>query len=957
MRNAFAIYHTWPELRNAEYEVLQRILGAARNIGKNAIVINNAGKVIWANPSLAIRTMSNLNPHDVEFAISLHFESPRTCDVYTYYALWQPIEFYRDFGYQKSIDKFSTHHDVLSCHSDIADDHALNIFSGLGRAPITPLESLFHTLPEPFLAPTISKKAKLFYIGINWERIGRPKGRYHDLLETLDKKELIEIYGPEEMHGVAPWAGFQTYQGELPFDGHSMRAAINASGVCLALSSAAHKSTGIMSNRLFEGLASGAAVIATPHPLIDKYFRDVVYVVDDSHGDAMLGQQIQSTLREIRAAPDAASERVLEGQKILRQACSLERSLTSLFENTARRKQHFAEIALSKTAVTAILVMAEGTPTELRDSIEQFVRQASCVVDLHIIASEHLFKEVSRDTFGSLRKLSLHPFPFENGATTFDGIKMPPVRTGPLILQILESVSTPFFAFFTQADRLFHDHFASLAKAVESCPDAAFGGSGTLVRSQDAGGKETIALDSARFQELNDLLLVTGADQRGRFLFRSNLIKPEFAPLLRLMDGEEYRIFALGALLHGPLAQSNYSTHLLDETASLSIRSPVESPELQHQYVRDHFVRDGRRLDRLASSGPMPTVLHAFAPGSDIRWSTHRSPDLATKLMPLDKIIDIRAGAKGVDYLISGFSHPETEAVWLAADRGIIEFTIPQMAAAEDYEIVLNLAGRRATETGRLQHCTILLNKIAIAYIALPEVYTDIRIKMPLNIARTTRVFRVELVPDHAEVVVDQTGRVVDHRTLSLLIRSIAVVRELSQRLPALEVGNIYPCIEGGEATRAFVKGFYAPEHNLTWMCGTDGEICFRATSTPEKPVVILKVAGREAKDGTAQSLKITLNGSACGDFDLGTETKLIRLPCKPEDINGTDIQVDLKAKHADPVYDMGGALVDSRLLGVSLLEIGILDAAHGNALLSERRRKPFSLKRLLRKFSGGGSK
>ncbi len=79
------------------------------------------------------------------------------------------------FGYEKSIMKLVSHNYALSCDSDLADNHALNLFQGLGR-PITDLPKLFHSPPEPYLPPAITDTSKLFYIGINWERLGGPKG-------------------------------------------------------------------------------------------------------------------------------------------------------------------------------------------------------------------------------------------------------------------------------------------------------------------------------------------------------------------------------------------------------------------------------------------------------------------------------------------------------------------------------------------------------------------------------------------------------------------------------------------------------------------------------------------------------------------------------------------------------------------------------------------------------------
>ncbi len=937
MRNAFAIYHTWPDLRNAEYEVLQRVLGAARNIGCDVAVIDNAGKVLWSSPSMNILEGENLSPHLVDFAISLHFESPRVCDIYTYYALWQPIIFYEEFGYKLSLDKFTTHNDLLSCHSDIADNHALNIFNGIGRGPIEPLETLFHTLPEPFLDPNITVDSKLFYIGINWERIGRPKGRYHDLLVMLDKKELVQIYGPEEIQGVAPWGGFKTYQGELPFDGVSIRDAINESGVCLALSSAAHRNTGIMSNRLFEGLAGGAAVIATPNPLIDKYFKDVVYEVDDSRGEAVLGQEIQSALRDIRLNPEKAMERVREGQRILRERCSLESSIKSIFKNNDMRVSNFRAKVLKETEVTVLLLWAAGNAVDLKASIDDYARQTSCKVHLHVILNRHLASAIAIEPAGSIESLTFHPMTLEGQPSSFDGRRPKPERTGPLVARILATVRTPYIAFLGQADRIFTDHFASLAKAIEDCPGAAMASSGSLFEAQDATGKPMRSLQSARFEDIESLLLVNGVDQRGRFLFDTNLLKADQGHLLQLLDGEEFRLFGLSAVLHGPVAQSNYATHIQDDTATISVREPVESVELQQQYIRDYYRRDGRWLDRVSRGSKIPEFVHAYAPGAPIRWANTLASGEYTRMLSPDRTYFTRIGEPAVKCLVSGFSTPESEAVWLAGDRGVLEFSLPRGAAsvAEDHDIVLSLAGRRSLVTGRLQHCTYIINNVAVAYTALAESFEDIRIRIPLNALRNTNVFRLEIVPDHAEQVVDENGRVTDPRHLSLLLRSVTVTKNAAGRVAVLKPNQMRECVEGDMIVRTMTSGFYSPESNMTWMSGTNAQMQFRVGDPVTSPVIRMKVAARAAHDGEAQRLWLRVGDREAGEFVVTHESQIISVACKPDEINHHTVVLTLTARHAEPVVDEYGNLLDNRLLGISLNEFGIFDDPRGAAVHS----------------------
>lgn len=101
MRPTFALIHTWPELKNAEYEVLQRILMAADRCEVNVIVIDNNGRTLWSSPEISIAVGEIPSGDMVDFILSLHFESPKVLDAYSYITLWQPISFYMDFGYQK----------------------------------------------------------------------------------------------------------------------------------------------------------------------------------------------------------------------------------------------------------------------------------------------------------------------------------------------------------------------------------------------------------------------------------------------------------------------------------------------------------------------------------------------------------------------------------------------------------------------------------------------------------------------------------------------------------------------------------------------------------------------------------------------------------------------------------------------------------------------------------------
>lgn len=937
LKNAFAIIHTWPDLRNAEYEVLQRILGAAANVGIEVAVIDDNAQVLWATEGLSIPHKSRLSEDVVDFAISLHFLSPRVIDLHTYYALWQPIEFYHDFGYQSSIDKLSSHTDLISCDSDLADAHALNIFSALGREPQLPLPRMFHTLPEPFLTPNISSDSRLFYIGINWERLGRPKGRFHDLLVALDNKDLLDIYGPELVHGVAPWAGFESYRGELPFDGKSVKHAINHSGICLAFSSVPHKNAGIMSNRLFEGLAGGAAIIATPNALIDKYFSDVVYLVDDSRGEAALGQQVLTMMRRIRDNPEEAKRRVLEGQRILRETCSLERSLLALCEQTPARKAHFEQQFLAPCDVTVVLDARGGALSSVLAAYDALEGQIHARIDLHLICDERFAKQHRADLApdkpsGALNSVVLHPGRFQAASSTFDGPPPRNQRSGPFTRSALKGLKTQYFALMSLQDQPFRDHFSSLAKAFESNPEARLACSGMVVQTQDTHGLEARRYEGLRFVDRGSLTTVTGDGRRGRFMFRSELAADIPAHLFNMLDGEEHNYFRLAGALSGPLAESEHVSYSFRESDNWAQFRSTDAAEYQRQYIRDTFMRDSRLPERSAVYQREASTTSSTQQGPAIRWNDFTAPFEITHRMPVSRTLSAGLDGPALRYLTSGFAPAEPAFSWLAAERGVIDFVLPErMSRFESYELVLSGSGRRSSITGLEQRCAVALNGKLISYVRVPEHYSDIVIALPTGPTEQDRSCHIELIPDHAEQVFGGAGEIVDERRLSLRLTAITLVSR-TQPVPVFTPGEAYECTTNGRGADALSKGFHTPEPDRTWVAGLEGDLRFALSSEPSDPVLSLDLIGRTSlATGRPQEVTVSVNEHVLGVFELKDEKQTIKIKLRPEDVAGFSVQVRLTAAHAEAVFDAAHVVVDGRLLGVAVCAIAVLEGmSHG---------------------------
>jgi len=276
-----AVYDTWPDINNAEKEILFRIVHACNMISVGVIVINNAGTIINLNnspsnnPNLKMLTNLHLNqiPKEyISFVLSLHYDSPKTTLHYTLHALWNPLNFMVDPTHIKNLKSFDGY---LSCYSDPIDNAIKCV-----RANI--VGNLNHTLSCPILnVSDFRNDITCFYIGINWEQLNKMVPSRKLVLDLLKKLgNDVCIYGPRMISNVNVWKNWNQYKGEIPFDGVSIVNVIKHCGACLVLSSPSHLQFEISSNRLFEGLAAGVPLICDNHPFIKKWFGDNVFYID-----------------------------------------------------------------------------------------------------------------------------------------------------------------------------------------------------------------------------------------------------------------------------------------------------------------------------------------------------------------------------------------------------------------------------------------------------------------------------------------------------------------------------------------------------------------------------------------------------------------------------------------------------------------------------------------------------
>ena len=748
---------TWPDIRNAEYEVIERLCRAAANIGSRILVTDNDGYPIRSSDGRAVDPARRVGPDEADFMVSLHFESPRLIDLYSYYAVWQPIDFYFQFGYDGSVDKLLTHTDALSCAADRSDAHIRNLMGSAGTLPDAPFPYLFHSPPGPYHPPGVTARSRLFYIGINWERLGRGgKGRYQKLLEMLERADLIDIYGPRELLGKKVWEGFDTYRGELPFDGESVVRAVHGSGICLALSSDAHRADGVMSNRLFEGLAAGAAIIANPHPFIAKYFADVVHVLPETRDEGELFAAIERLVGVIRADPSAANERARIGQERLRELFSPERCLQALIDRHPARARARAgrtaglmagltagrmvgnaasgrardgdavngdpangDVANGDAAsdaaggaaagdtaggpLTVLLATSSGDHDALAATVASLARQSGVGIELVVAcdrdAAPAAILEPHRAAFAALTLVAP-----PHGARAFAG-------SGAALAAALAHVRGPYLAIVREGTEFFAEHFAGLLARIvgEDAPAAV---SGVLAETDvevDGERRGRRRLHSLAFEaDAASLLADPSAIDPGRLVVRSDLLVGPGAGGLSLLDGAEGAYMALRAARRGPIVQTGTATCVRRDDpvpaspvpASPGAAGPA-APAASGAALQRQVLADTIRFER----GPMhaPAVSQRGEPGH---------PGVATmvRATPYDTAI----GGNGVPFLREGFEEPSLEFVRVAGHRaGMAAALEPPAHPIERLNLCLQIAGDRAAGNAP-RTCEVRVNDHAI---------------------------------------------------------------------------------------------------------------------------------------------------------------------------------------------------------------------------------------------------
>ena len=911
--NALAVVLTWTDIKNAEYEVVQRVCQATQNIGKAVYVIDNSGYILWSSVNGVASSRRLISAAHCDFVLSLHFESPRVYDIFSYTALWNPPDFYGDHAtYQRTTAQLSSHSDLLSCHADIADAHGINILGGLGREPLTPLPTLFHSVPGPYPKPDVSAESRLFYIGINWERITGQPGRHQELLKQLDADDLINIYGPKRFLGVAPWEGFENYCGEIPFDGKSVVDKINKSGICLAFSSEVHQKSGIMSNRLFEGLAAGAVIIANPHPFIEKYFADCVYVVDDRVSPSALADRIRDLVLEIRKDVTAARERAVRGQARFLEKFTLEACLRDLFAGHPSRVAAFNQkmLGADEHEVTVLMNYTGRDITVIEDMLENLQRQRQIVVDAVLICDSKLESAI-RKRFGSIefsfmRSFSILSAEFYTEVVQFDELPRRIACSGPLFAEALDRISTPYFCVMQADDHWFGDHLATLAHSLAANEQLAAVRSNKISETLE-GPRRVVRYLDTQSSALEDMQAAFySRKEGGRYLYRSTLARSVPRHLIRMLDGLEGCALNIYAELSGQIASSNYASYVSLGWRQDDVPTPLYDERQQIAFLRDALRGDVRWFafndkngkDLLAIAGAGGTSFPRVRP---------------------NHLFETRKGADGVHLLGTGFSTPEAEFTWIDGANALIQLELTE--SLRHLDLLLVTGARASSRTSVPQILQITINDTTVARREIAEGKTEFRVPVPDRIS-VDRTMSILLSLRYAEPVTDENGKVLDPRKLGLWVGGVGLV----ERTADLEVATLgfNQKYEVVKQTNYQLDGYNGYADSSSLVARTDDAkslVEFVLAGSSGNVDLVVEVKGSDVKTDDKQNWAVWVNDNVIGNIPVSKLPQEVRFPLPPRTLRASKNSVSVGAAPSKfpPMDSESGPDIVPEILSVGL--------------------------------------
>ena len=306
----------WPDQLSAEKEFSFRLESALKDLGHELVIVR---EIDFDNTEIAER--KNIYG---EILLLPHFTISPKEGIVNIQLLWNSPKTVFEFRYGMTNVAAS---DFLLSGGSVAVDRFFHELTGKKI-----LGELHPSVPNLELKNQVKHGCKMFYSGINWERITGNPSRYGELLKKLDRANLIDIYGPKKLRGVNVWEGFGNYKGEIEMDGNKLIEVANTYGVTLALLNEQHLKWGLPSIRLAEAFRAKNVVITSEYPLLN-FLGDSVFRIPSGVTSEEQKYYIGEKLNWIWNNPKEAAEMAELSSKLWFEKNALELQLETFIKN------------------------------------------------------------------------------------------------------------------------------------------------------------------------------------------------------------------------------------------------------------------------------------------------------------------------------------------------------------------------------------------------------------------------------------------------------------------------------------------------------------------------------------------------------------------------------------------------------------------------------------------------
>lgn len=545
---SFGLVYPWPGTETAETELLARATKAAENIGFECVMLSDFGRVLDESQH---ETDEYVACEKLMYVMTTHYESHKTVDSYYYHLLWNPPDIPLNTAYYegKVLDNYLMNDDYLIYDFGGMSNHLRSMLVHKPRT-LEGASTFVGSFPKSaIMAPNLDDP-KLFYCGMNWEKAQGNNNRHAGLFELLDKTGKVKFYGPEVMEswgGIRPWEGYECYQYSIPFDGFSILKEINSCGICLAISSDAHRRAGAVTNRAYEACAAGAVIISDNNVFMEEYFGDtVLYVTYNKVNPQDTFQQIMEKYQWIVEHKEEALDMARRSQKIFVERFCMEKGILDVTKNHYGRfktieKDLFARNNSKTVLVTCVLNSQDEKDIGelLQRRIENVSHQYYCNIILGVACDTSIAEAVrnyARSVFVNISVVPMDMFD-EKGSRC--------VTDAQAISAIQKTIAHDYYMNMQEDELWFYDHVTTLVRTIEDAEGSGetVGAYAGMLSEDSKGIRRTYVFENLTYARVYYMKHPVDLPVAGQFMFKSECEKfvPEY--ILGCVDGLEHAMY------------------------------------------------------------------------------------------------------------------------------------------------------------------------------------------------------------------------------------------------------------------------------------------------------------------------------------------------------------------------------------------------------------------------------